>query len=128
VTALRAAGDQAGPIVGVPVFPEVSTRTSATTYVAALGRRRTLNAYNQSAASWQLERMRRLVPLNRGRVDAAALRVLTGTGATQIVVINQAQVHKPGEWRSIVQGLVASGRFRLVVSDGPLALLELTRP
>ena len=128
VTSLRAAGDQAGPIVGVPVFPEVSTRTSAVTYVAALSRRRTLNAYNQSAASWQLERMQRLVPLNRGRIDAAALRVLTGTGTTQVVVINQPHVYKPGEWRSIIQGLVASGRFRLVASDGPLALLELTHP
>lgn len=127
VTALRAAGDQAGPIVSVPVLPDVSSTTAAATYVAALGRRRTLNAYNQSAAPWQVERMRRLVPLNRGRIDAAALEVLAGTGTTQVVVINRP-MHKPGEWRAIVAALVASGRFRLVVSDRPLALLERTHP
>jgi hypothetical protein len=53
--------------------------------------------------------------------------VLAGTGTTQVVVINRP-MHKPGEWRAIVAALVASGRFRLVVSDGPLALLERTHP
>jgi hypothetical protein len=126
VRVLRAAGDRAGPIVGVPVIPKLSTRTSAVTYVAALSRRRTLNAYNQSPAPWLPVRLGQLAPLNRGGVDAAALKALADTGTTQVVVINQLLVYQPGEWRSIIDGLVASGRFRLVATDGPLALLELT--
>jgi hypothetical protein len=35
-------------------------------------------------------------------------------------------VFGPGEWQATVDGLVASGRFRVTVRDGPLALLELT--
>jgi hypothetical protein len=35
-------------------------------------------------------------------------------------------VFAPGKWQATVDALVASGRFRLVTRDGPLALLELT--
>ena len=127
VAALKASGDRAGPIVGVPIVSKTSPWNSVSTYVAALSRRRTLNAYNQTPAPWLHERLRRLQPLNEGRVDAATLRVLRGTGATQLVVIHEPHEHeRPGEWRSIVDRLTASGRFRLVASDGPLALLELT--
>jgi hypothetical protein len=122
VTALRAAGDRAGPILGVPVRAQVS----ATTYVAALSRRRALNAYNQTPAPWLTKRMRRLGPLSLGKVDAAALEILRATGTSQVVVINEPHVYELGDWRAVVDRLVASGRFRLVVSDGPLALLEMT--
>jgi hypothetical protein len=122
VTALRAAGDRAGPILGVPVREQVS----ATSYVAALSRRRALNAYNQTPAPWLNERMRRLQPISRGRAGPAALAVLRATGTTQVVVINEPHVYRPGQWRRVVDRLVASGRFRLVLTDGPFALLELT--
>jgi hypothetical protein len=122
VAALRAAGDRAGPILGVPVREQVS----ATSYVAALSRRRALNAYNQTPAPWLAERMRWLAPLSDGKTGAAALEVLRGTGTTQLVVINEPHAYGPGDWRAVVDRLVASGHFRLVVSDGPLALLEVT--
>jgi hypothetical protein len=35
-------------------------------------------------------------------------------------------VFATGEWQATVDALVASGHFRLVTHDGPLALLELT--
>jgi hypothetical protein len=35
-------------------------------------------------------------------------------------------VFEPGGWQATVDALVASGRFRLVARDGPVALLELT--
>jgi hypothetical protein len=123
VAALRAAGDQAGPILGVPVREQVS----ATSYVAALSRRRTLNAYNQTPAPWQDERMRQLGPIGAGRVDPAAVGILRATGTTQLVVINEPHIYKPGRWRTVIDRLVASGQFRLVAADGPFALLELTR-
>jgi hypothetical protein len=122
VAALRAAGDRAGPILGVPVREQVS----ATTYVTALSRRRALNAYNQTPAPWLAERMRWLGPLSHGKAAATALAVLRGTGTTQVIVINEPHVYEPGDWRAVVDRLVVSGRFRLVVADGPLALLELT--
>jgi hypothetical protein len=122
VTALRSAGDRAGPILGVPVRQQVS----ATAYVAALSRRRALNAYNQTPAPWLGKRLRRLEPLNRGKADEDALEVLRGTGTTQLVVINEPHVYEPGDWRAVVDRLVASGRFRLVATDGPLALLEVS--
>jgi hypothetical protein len=122
VAALRAAGDRAGPILGVPVRGQVS----ATSYVAALSRRRALNAYNQTPAPWLAKRMRRLGPLSHGKTGAAPLEVLRGTGTTQLVVINEPHVYQPGDWRAVVDRLVASGHFRLVIADGPLALLEVT--
>jgi hypothetical protein len=121
VTALRAAGDRAGPILGVPVRQQVS----ATSYVAALSRRRALNAYNQTPAPWLNERMRQLQPITRGRAVPAALEVLRATGTTQLVVINEPHVYQPGQWRQVVDRLVASGQFRLALTDGPFALLEL---
>ena len=122
VTALRGAGGRAGPILGVPVREQVS----ATSYVAALSRRWALNAYNQTPAPWLNERMRQLQPISRGRVDPAALEVLRGTGTTQVVVINEPHLYQPGQWRQVVDKLVASGHFRLALTDGPFALLELT--
>jgi hypothetical protein len=122
VAALRAAGDRAGPILGVPVRGQVS----ATSYVAALSRRRALNAYNQTPAPWQDARMKQLAPISVGRVDPADLRVLRATGTTQVVVINEPHIYEPGRWRTVVDRLVASGHFRLVATDGPFALLELT--
>jgi hypothetical protein len=126
VAALRAAGDRSGPIVGVPVEHQASPWNSVTTYLGALGRRRTLNAYNQTPAPWLRERLRRLEPLNRGEADGDTMEVLRGTGTTQLVVVNEPQVLAPGQSGSIIDRLVASGRFRLVVTDGPLALLEVT--
>ena len=122
VTALWGAGARAGPILGVPVREQVS----ATSYVAALSRRRALNAYNQTPAPWQDERMIQLAPIAAGRPDPAALALLRATGTTQVVVINEPHVYAPGMWRAVVDRLVASGSFRLVTTDGPFALLELT--
>jgi hypothetical protein len=121
VTALRAAGDRAGPILGVPVREQVS----ATSYVAALSHRRALNAYNQTPVRWLDERMERLEPLNRGVADPVALEVLRTTGTRQVLVVDEARVFASGEWEQTVRGLVRSGRFRLVERDGPLALLEV---
>lgn len=126
VTALRAAGDRSGPLVGVPVDRQTGPWNSTTTYVAALSRRRALNAYNQTPAPWLPERLKRLRALNEGKTDAGALKVLRSTGIAEIVVVNEPHRFKPGQWRLVIDRLVASGHFRLVVSDGPLALLELT--
>jgi hypothetical protein len=122
VALLRAAGDQAGPVLGVPVREQVST----TSYLAALSGRRVLNAYNQTPAPWQDERMRRLGPMGDGRVSAAALAILRATGTTQVVVTNEPHIYEPGRWRTVTDRLVASGHFRLVTADGPFALLERT--
>ena len=124
VTALRVAGDQAGPILGVPVREQ----HSAATYVAALSRRRALNAYNQTPAPWQDERMRQLGPIGAGRVDPADMAILRATGTTQLVVVNEPHIYEPGRWRTVIDRLVASGHFRLVTADGPFALLEVTSP
>jgi hypothetical protein len=128
VTALRAAGDRSGPLLGVPVDRQYGSLNSATTYVAALSRRRALNAYNQTPAPWLTARLKRLRMLNQGKVDANALAVLRSTGTTQVVVVNEPYGFEPGQWRLVVDRLVASGHFHLVISDGPLALLELTGP
>jgi len=126
VAALRAAGDGAGPVLGVPILGQSVTWNSVSTYLGAQSRRRVLNAYNQTPAPWQAERVARLEPLNHGRADPAALEVLAATGTRQVVVADEPRVFAPGEWQACVDGLVASGRFRLVARDGPLALLELT--
>jgi hypothetical protein len=126
VVALRAAGDRAGPILGIPVLAPSVTWNSASTYLAAQSRRRSLNAYNQTPAPWLDERLARLEPLNRGLPDPAALEVLRQTGTSQVVVVDEPRVFEPGGWQATVDALVASGRFRLVARDGPVALLELT--
>jgi hypothetical protein len=125
VVALRAAGDGAGPVLGVPILGQAVTWNSVTTYLGAQSRRRTLNAYNQTPAPWLAGRVARLEPLNRGRVDPAALEVLRQTGTRQVVVVDEPRVFAPGEWQTTLDGLLASGHFRLVARDGPLALLEL---
>jgi hypothetical protein len=126
VAALRAAGDRAGPVLGVPVMPQAVTWNSSSTYLAAQSRRRTLNAYNQTPAPWLADRVARLDPLNHGQAAPAALEVLRQTGTRQVVVIDEPRVFAPGEWQATVDALIASGRFHLVTRDGPLALLELT--
>jgi hypothetical protein len=126
VAALRAAGDGAGPVLGVPIMPQAVTWNSASTYLGAQSRRRTLNAYNQTPAPWQADRVARLDPLNHGQADPAALQVLRQTGTRQVVVVDEPRVFPPGGWQATVDALVASGHFRLVARDGPLALLELT--
>ena len=126
VAALRAAGDGAGPVLGVPILGQSVTWNSVSTYLGAQSRRRVLNAYNQTPAPWQAERVARLEPLNHGRAEEAALAVLAATGTRQVVVVDEPRAFAPGEWQAAVDGLVASGRFRLVARDGPLALLELT--
>jgi hypothetical protein len=57
--------------------------------------------------------------LNQGRADPAALQELRQIGTRQVVVVNQPSVYRPGQWRSVVGQLVASGDFPVVVSDGP---------
>jgi hypothetical protein len=126
VAAMRKAGDDAGPVLGIPALKPTVTWNSATTYLAAQSRRRTLNAYNQTQARWLEDRMDRLEGLNRGVVDPDALTILRVTGTRQVVVIDEPRVFAPGQWREVVNRLVVSGAFRLVQEDGPLALLELT--
>ena len=126
VTTMRKAGDDAGPVLGIPALKPTITWNSATTYLAAQSRRRSLNAYNQTPARWLEDRMDRLAGLNRGLVDPDALAVLRITGTHQVVVVDEPRVFAPGQWQEVVDRLVASGAFRLVVRDGPLALLEVT--
>jgi hypothetical protein len=126
VAALRAAGNGAGPVLGVPILGQAVTWNSVSTYIGAQSRRRTLNAYNQTPAPWLTDRVARLEPLNRGLADPAALEVLRQTGTRQVVVVDEPRVFAPGEWQATVDRLVASGQFRLVARDGPLALLERT--
>jgi hypothetical protein len=126
VTALRAAGDGAGPVLGLPIMGQAVTWNSVSTYLGAQSRRRVLNAYNQTPAPWLAERAARLGPLNRGQAAPAALEVLRQTGTSQVVVVDEPRVFGPGEWQATVDRLVASGRFRLTARDGPLALLQLT--
>jgi hypothetical protein len=126
VEALRAAGDGAGPVLGLPILEQSVTWNSVSTYIGAQSRRRVLNAYNQTPAPWQAERVALLKPLNRGQADPAALEVLRQTGTRQVVVIDEPRVFAPGEWQATVDRLAAGGRFRLAARDGPLALLELT--
>jgi hypothetical protein len=126
VAALAGDGDEAGPILGLPVLDQTTTWNSAATYVAAQSRRRVLNAYNQTPAPWLGPRLARLEPLNRGVADPAAIEVLRSTGTRQVVVIDEPHVFRPGTRDAVVSRLVASGRFRVAATDGPLVLLELT--
>jgi hypothetical protein len=123
--ALRAAGDRAGPFLGLPVDGPTVPWNAASTYLASQTGRRTLNAYNQSPAPWLEARAAALHPLSRGRVDDAALAVLRGTGTRQLVVIDESHIYCCDQWRRVVDRLLASGHFRLVVDDPPFALLEL---
>ena len=127
--ALRDGGDGAGPFLGLPVHGPTVPWNAASTYLASQTGRRTLNAYNQSPMGWLEARATALAPLNDGRVDDAALAVLRETGTRQVVVVNEPHVFPCCQaWRQVVDGLVASRRFRLVVDDPPFALLELQAP
>jgi len=123
---LEAAGDHAGPFLGLPVLGQTYPWNAASTYLASQTGRRTLNAYNQSSTSWLNARAAALAPLNQGRVNPAALAALRATGTHQVVVINESHVYCCGrDWHVVVDRLVGSGHFRLVVDDAPFALLEL---
>ena len=124
VLALRQAGDRAGPILGLPVLPAPTTWNSASTYLAALSRRRSLNAYNQAPAPWLDRRLRLLEPLNRGVSDPHALAILEATGTRHVVVVNEPHYFAPNRWRATIESLIGSGHFRLIVEQGSLALLE----
>jgi hypothetical protein len=126
--ALRASGDQAGPFLGLPVDGPTVPWNAASTYLASQTGRRTLNAYNQSPMPWLETRAAALDPLNHGRVDDGALAVLRATGTRQVVVVDEPHIYCCDQWRGVVDGLVASGRFRLVVDDRPFALLEVVGP
>ncbi len=124
--AAEAAGDRAGPFVGLPIYGQTYPWNAASTYLASQTGRRVLNAYNQSSTSWLNARAAALAPLNQGQVDAAALQALRETGTHQVVVINESHVYCCGrDWHAVVDDLVRSGQFRLVVDDTPFALLEL---
>jgi hypothetical protein len=126
VRALEGAGDGAGPFLGLPVYGQTYPWNAASTYLAAQSGRRVLNAYNQSSTSWLNARAAALAPLNEGRADPAALATLRATGTRQVVVINESHIYCCGtNWHDVVDRLVASGQFRLVVDDTPFALLEL---
>jgi hypothetical protein len=126
VAALRAAGDGAGPILGVPVSTQTTTWASVHTYTGAITRRRVLNAYNQTPAPWLGERLAALEPLNRGVADPGALAVLRATGTRQVLVVDEPHVFEPGAYDATVRALVDSGRFRVAAADGPMTLLEIT--
>src|SRR4029453_19060992 len=72
VAELRAAGAGAGAVLGVPILGQAVTWNSVSTYLGAQSRRRVLNAYNQTPAPWQAERVARLAPLNQGGAAPAA--------------------------------------------------------
>jgi hypothetical protein len=127
VERLAEAGDAAGPVLGLPAPGKTSNFNAAMTYVAAVSRRRTLNAYNQTPAPWLDDRLATLWPLTGGQVTEPALAVLRETGTRHVVVIDDARMYPGGEWRAVIDRLTASGAFRLVVEDGPMALLERTR-
>jgi hypothetical protein len=98
VTVLRAAGDETGPIVG-----------------------------RQTSPPWLPEHLQRLRPLNQGRTDPAALQALRQTGTRQVVV-NLPSHYRPASGGRSSTSWSPRGHLRLVVSDGPLALLQLTDP
>jgi hypothetical protein len=126
LVALESAGDRAGPFLGLPVLGQTYPWNAASTYLASQTGRRTLNAYNQSSTSWLNARAAALAPLNDGRADSAALAALRSSGTRQVVVINESHVFCCGrDWHAVVDQLVGSGHFRLVVDDAPFALLEL---
>jgi len=126
VTALKTSGDQDSPFLGLPIYGPTYPWNAASTYLASQTGRRTLNAYNQSSASWLESRAATLNPLTWGQVDNNALALLHSTGTRQVVVIDEPHVYCCGHsWRETVSALVASGHFRLVTDDPPFALLEL---
>jgi hypothetical protein len=126
VRTLARSGDQAGPFLGLPVKDQADPVNSATTFLAAQSRRSTLNAYNQTAAAWLAARNQQLAPLNQGKLTDGALAVLRATGTRQVVVVDEPNTFKPGQSRAVVDRLLASGHFRLVVEDNPLTLLTFT--
>jgi hypothetical protein len=124
--ALEATGDRAGPFLGLPVYGPTYPWNAASTYLASQTGRRVLNAYNQSSTPWLNTRAAALAPLNQGKAGPTAIETLRATGARQVVVINESHVYCCGtDWHAVVDQLVASGQFRLVVDDPPFALLEL---
>lgn len=126
VAALKAAGDQDGPFLGLPIYGPTYPWNAASTYLASQTGRRTLNAYNQSPSSWLESRADALAPLTWGQVDDATLALLRSTGTHQVVVMDEPHVYCCGTtWNEVVSALLASGHFRLVVQDPPFALLEL---
>jgi hypothetical protein len=121
---LRGPGsEEQAPFLGLPIGRPVKGGNSGSTYVAALARRRTLNAYNQTPAPWLEARAARLALLNRGVVRPEALAELRSTGTRQVLIVNMVAI--PLRWERIVDRLVASGHFHLVGAKGPFALLEL---
>lgn len=126
VRTLARSGDRAGPFLGLPVKGQAYPVNSATTFLAAQSRRSTLNAYNQTAAPWLETRNDQLASLNQGKVTDGALAVLRATGTRQVVVVDEPSTFKPGQSRAVVDRLLASGHFRLVVEDNPLTLLTFT--
>ncbi len=126
VVALEASGDRGGPFLGLPVYGQTYPWNAASTYLASQTGRRTLNAYNQSSTPWLDARAAALAGLNQGKVEPAALAALRATGTHQVVVINESHVYCCGtDWHAVVDQLVGSGHFRLVVDDPPFALLEV---
>jgi hypothetical protein len=126
IAALKSSGEGAGPFVGLPVYGQTFPWNAASTYLASQTGRQTLNAYNQSSTSWLDLRAAVLAPLNQGDVDPAAIAELRRTGTRQLVVVDESHVYCCGrDWHQVVDRLVASGQFRLVVDDAPFALLEL---
>jgi hypothetical protein len=126
MAALKSSGDGAGPFVGLPVYGQTFPWNAASTYLASQTGRRTLNAYNQSSTDWLDVRAAVLAPLNQGDADPAAIAELRKTGARQLVVVDESHFYCCGrDWHQVVDRLVASGQFRLVVDDAPFALLEL---
>jgi hypothetical protein len=124
---LAAEGDAAGPILGLPLAGKARPLNSATTYVAALSRRHSLNAYNQTPAPWLDQRITALRALNQGVVTDTALAVLRQTGTRQLVVLNEPGLFKTGQqWQDTIDALTASGHFRVEVVDAPMALLTRT--
>jgi len=125
MVALESAGDRARPFLGLPVYGQTYPWNAASTYLASQTGRPVLNAYNQSSTSWLNARAATLAPLNQGRADPAALAALRATGTQQVVVINESHIYCCGtDWHTVVDRLVGSGQFRLVVDDAPFALLE----
>jgi hypothetical protein len=126
VDALESSGDRAGPFLGLPILGQTVPWNAASTYLASQTGRRTLNAYNQSSLAWLDARSGALAPLNQGVAAPQALAALRATGTRQVVVINESHVYCCGrDWHAVVERLVASGKFQLVVDDAPFALLEL---
>ena len=126
VRVLTGSGRRVGPFLGLPILAQTHPENSDATYLAAQSRRSTLNAYNQSPAPWLEARNRQLASLNRGNVTAGALAVLRATGTRQVVVIDERNFFRPGQQQTVVDRLVSSGYFALVVEDGPFTLLSFS--